>query len=884
VGKVFTTIEPMTRGAFASSPRDVRNGPSVLDWQGLRGLTVDEAAERLEREGPNELPSKRERTLYRIALEVAREPMFLMLVAAGASYALMGEATDATMLLGFVVVVMGITIVQERRTERALDALRDLASPRALVLRGGEPRRIPGRDVVRGDLIVLAEGDRIPADGLLRRGLHLGADESLLTGESVPVRKAPSLDATSLDAPGGDDLPSVFSGTLVTSGQGVMEVLATGGASKLGSIGRALAAVESEPTPLQRETGRLVATFARIGLAACAVVVVAYALTRGGGPRAWRDGLLAGIAMAMATLPEELPVILTVFLALGARRLGASRVLTRRMPAVETLGSATVLCVDKTGTMTANRMVLRELATEGLPIDLTSREDEAPEDVHALLEFAILASKRDPFDPMERALHEAGEAWLGDTEHLHPTWRLEREYPLEPALLAVSHAWRAADQATAVVASKGAPEAIADLCHLSEEARAKLEARVDHLAGRGLRVLAVARGEASIPALPERHHDLKLELVGLLGFEDPLRAEVPEAVAECRAAGLRVVMITGDYPETAASIARQAGLADAPKLLTGPELAAMSDDELAAAIGTLDVFARVVPEQKLRIVRALKAQGEVVAMTGDGVNDAPALKAAHIGIAMGGRGTDVAREAAALVLLDDDFGSIVGAVRLGRRIFDNIKKAIAFVFAVHVPIVGLSMIPVFVPDWPLLLLPVHIVFLELVIDPSCSLIFEAELAEPDVMQRPPRSNEDRLFDGPSLRLAIAQGVAVLLACLALFILARGRHGADGARALTFTTLVAAFLAIILVNRSWSRSLIAMVRVPNAAFRWIVGGTSAFLLLALGLPAARRVFHFAPVDAVEAAFAVGLGLTSVLVFEVRKLHRTNPRTEARASKR
>jgi Ca2+-transporting ATPase len=852
---------------------------TVLDLGGLLGLSGDDVQERLRQEGPNELPAQKKRSLLTIGFEVVREPMFLMLVAAGSLYLLMGEPADALMLLGFVFVVMAITIVQERRTERSLEALRDLSSPRALVIRDGVHRRIAGRDVVRGDLVVLSEGDRVPADGLLRRGINLATDESLLTGESVPVRKMPSVDARELDTPGGDDLPSVFSGTLVTAGQGIAEIVATGLRSELGKIGKALEQVEPEPTLLQKETGRLVRTFAIVGLMACALVVLAFAFTRGGGADVWKQGLLAGIAMAMATIPEEFPVVLTVFLALGAWRISRSNVLTRRMPAVETLGAATVLCVDKTGTLTQNQMTLRKLAGPGSTIDLATLCGALPEELHSVIENAILASKRDPFDPMERALHVAGDGLIKDTEHLHPGWSLAREYPLTPGLLAVSHAWSTGNGDDVVVAAKGAPEAIADLCHMTPAQIESLSRDVATLASQGLRVLGVARGVTRQGSLPDEHHDLSLELVGLVGFEDPLRPTVPAAVAECQAAGVRVVMITGDYPATAQSIARQAGLASWETVISGSELDRMSDEDLARRIRDVQVFARVVPEQKLRIVNALKANREIVAMTGDGVNDAPALKAAHIGIAMGGRGTDVARESAALVLLDDDFSSIVAAVRLGRRIFDNIKKAVAFILAVHVPIAGLSMLPVFFADWPLLLLPVHIVFLELIIDPACSLIFEAEDAESNVMQRPPRNPDERLFSMRTIGVAVMQGLSVLVVCLGVFLLARADHSADAARALTFATLVVAFVVIILVNRSWTRSAFAMLRVPNAALQWVVLGACTFLAVILLVPFAQRLFYFAPLHSTDLILSLGAGLVCVLWFELVKLARRHqgPRT-------
>ena len=870
------TAEPIAAAPVTGSSAPHR--ADGMDLAGMAGLSEAEALGRLQAEGPNALPSQKRRGLVGIAIEVVREPMFLMLVAAGGLYLAMGELSDALLLLGFVFVVMGITIVQERRTERALDALRDLSSPRALVVRDGVRRRIPGREVVRGDILFLAEGDRVPADAVLRSGLNLMADESLLTGESVPVRKAPSICATALDPPGGDDLPSVFSGTLITAGQGVAEVVATGIRTELGKIGKALQQIEPEATPLQRETTRLVRTCAIVGLAACALVVVTYGLTRGGGATVWKEGFLAGIALAMATLPEEFPVVLTVFLALGAWRISRSRVLTRRMPAVETLGAATVLCVDKTGTLTANQMTLRRMVSgTGEMVDLAATSGDLPAAARALLEHSILASKRDPFDPMERAIHQAGERLLAQTTSLHPDWSMVREYPLSSDLLCVSQVWRHEGEDDLAIASKGAPEAIAEICQLSDERRKALTVQVTALASEGLRVLGVAYGRTREADLQDEHRRLPLEFAGLIGLEDPLRPTVPAAVAECQTAGIRVVMITGDYPATAQSIARQAGLANWQSVVNGPELDRMSDEDLAATIGGVDVFARVVPEQKLRIVKALKANREVVAMTGDGVNDAPALKAAHIGIAMGGRGTDVAREAAALVLLDDDFSSIVAAVRLGRRIFDNIKKAVAFIFAVHVPIAGLSMLPVFLPGWPLLLFPVHIVFLELVIDPSCTLVFEAEEAEANVMRRPPRRPDERLFSPRTIGLALFQGASVLAICVGIFIFARATRTPEAARAMTFTTLVVAFLVIILANRSWQRTVVASLRVPNTALWWVLGGTAVFLALALALPTARQLFHFAPLQGADVAIAVAAGLSSTLVFDLVNLARRRTMT-------
>ena len=805
--------------------------------------------------------------------------MFVLLVAAGGVYLLMGEPRDALVLLASVLIVMAITIVQERRTERALDALRDLSSPRALVVRGGQQRRIAGRDVVRGDILLLSEGDRVPADAILRLSTNLSANESLLTGEPVPVRKSCSTETHTLQHPGGDDLLSVFAGTLITSGQGVAEVVATGLHSALGQIGGTLQKITPEATPLQKQTRTVVRFVAVIGVIACVIVVVTYAILRGGSWEVWKQGLLAGIAMAMSVLPEEFPVVLTIFLALGAWRISRNGVLTRRMPVIETLGSASVLCVDKTGTLTRNQMSLVALAIETDVIRIGEASSSLPSQFQTLLETAALASKPHPFDPMEQALHAAADRLLTSRKLARREWALEREYPLTGELLAVSHAWQRIADGAVVVASKGAPEAIAELCRLSPERRAQAAQEVTRLASQGLRVLGVARAESTAEPLPQKHRQLRLEYLGLVAFEDPLRDAVPAAVAECRTAGIRVVMITGDYPETARSIARQAGLSDPETVITGQELLGLADSELAARLGCTQIFARVAPEQKLRLVMALKANGEIVAMTGDGVNDAPALKAAHIGIAMGRRGTDVAREAASIVLLDDDFSSIVAAVKLGRRIYDNIRKAMTFILAVHVPIAGLSIVPVFLTSWPLLLLPVHIAFLELIIDPSCSLIFEAEEAEVNIMRRPPRRPTDRPFSAATIGFAALQGLSVLAVCLSIVAISRPSHGADAARALSFATLVVSFVFIIFVNRSWTRRIVSMFRVPNPALWWVVAGTALFLTAVLTMPTLQELFRFAPLHASDLVMSLLAGITCLLWLDLVKVFWLGSRTSA-----
>src|SRR5665647_545406 len=835
------------------------------------GLTDGEASKRLTEDGYNDLPSAKPRSVFAIALSIGLEPMFMLLVACGAIYLLLGDKQEALMLLGFVFVVMTITFVQERKTERALDALRNLSSPRALVIRGGVQKRISGREVVRGDILILVEGDRVPADAILLECTNLTVDEALLTGESVPVRKmAGDADQKNIGPPGGDDLPYIFSGTLVVQGKGLAEVILTASDTAIGRIGKALSAIKPETTHVQLEILRAVKRVSWFGFVLAAVVVLWYGLMRGN----WLIGFLAGITLAMAMLPEELPVVLTIFLGLGAWRMAQRNVLTRHVPAIEMLGAATVLCVDKTGTLTQNRMTLVRVCAGNQVLDVNeTQQGNPPEVFHETLEFAVLAGHRDPFDPMEIAIRESGLKLLAETEHLHSAWELVDEYPLSRDLLAMSRVWRSPTREEYVIAAKGAPEAIIDLCHLDAEMAQDIIQQVNALAEQGLRVLGVAKAAFKQQALPEIQHDFAFEFLGLIALADPVRPAVPAAVKESRAAGLRVVMITGDYPATAMNIARQIGLASPGGVMSGPELDGLTDVELQSRIRTVDIFCRVIPEQKLRLVEAFKSNGEIVAMTGDGVNDAPALKAAHIGIAMGKRGTDVAREAAALVLLDDDFSSIVTAVKLGRRIFDNLRKAIAFLIAVHIPIVGLSLIPVMM-GWPAVLMPVHILFLQLIIDPVCSIVFEAEPEEADIMQRPPRLPYARLFDAEILQRGLLQGSVLLIIVLAIFGLSLYRGmAADEARALTFTTLVLASIGLILTNRSWTRSALVTLRSPNPALWWVTGGAVVILALIIFLPALSRLFSFGTLHAVDVVLCTIAGLITFALFEAFKLIRT-----------
>lgn len=712
-----------------------------------------------------------------------------MLLGAGGIYLALGDPAEASFLLGFVGVVIALTLIQQRRTQRALEALRELSAPRAMVVRDGEPQRIPARDVVRGDVLILCEGDRVAADAEVTAG-ELEIDESLLTGESVPVSRSAS--------------SPVLAGCVVTRGTARAQVLATGAATQIGRIGASLADTHEPLSPLQRKSRRVVRWLGVIAVGLAVAQALAFWWT--GQPLL--ASLLAGLALAMAILPEEIPVILTIFLALGAWRIARRQVLTRRISAVEALGAITVLAVDKTGTLTENRMAIATLCTHDARLDLAV--NSAPDErFQALVESALLACRDEAFDPTERAIRKFGEDWRLPRESFKNELQMVSEYPLTSDLPAMTRVYRSLDKHQNLFLCKGAPEAVAALCGLATGAREALIHEVEQLAQQGLRVIAVARGyQKAIEPLPTRQQLPHGELIGLLGLADPPRKAVPAALARCRQAGIRVVMMTGDHAQTARAIASRVGLTDRSQVTTGAAIDTISETAFADRLRSIDVWARLRPEHKLRLIQGLRQSGEVVAMTGDGVNDAPALKAADVGIAMGARGTDVAREAAALVLVDDSFTSIVEAIAQGRSIYDNISRAIRFACAVHVPIVGLALGATLM-QWPQLLTPAQIVLLELLIDPACAIVFEAEPHDERLMRRPPRRAADSPFNAAMWRTALTQGIglaAILLIVIGWLFKLAWPH--DDVRSVAFGSLALCVLLLIAANRSKPASKIS----------------------------------------------------------------------------
>ena len=821
----------------------------------MNGLSASEAAQRLSRDGPNAQPQPDQRRWPRILASVLREPMLLLLIAASVLYLSVGEPHDAAVLGLSVLLVVGLTLYQELRAENALQALRELSSPWAATWRDGVLQRIPATSLVVGDVVQVAEGDRVPADAKLLDSSDLHVDESLLTGESVPVARTSGAD---------DEAARIHAGTLVVRGQAMAEVTATGSGTEMGQIGASLGELNREATPLQHEIRRLVLWFTVASLASCALVATLYLWLRGG----WLDALLAGITLAMATIPEEFPVVLTVFLALGAWRMARLRVLVRRPPAIEALGSVTVLCTDKTGTLTENRMALTRLLTEGgTP---RTPDPDLDGDSLSLLRCAALASDADGFDPMDRAVHASASVHPMDSPA--EDWEDLKHYPVTPEFPAYATAWRRKDQPGLLLACKGAPEAVVALCGLAGEERKRVLAHVTAMAVDGLRVLAVADARTKTSDAPDHLEEAAFTWRGLLGFADPLRAEVPAAVAEAHAAGVRVVLMTGDHIETARAIAIAAGISDHPEVTLGAALEQLNADALGALLARTNVFARVRPEHKLRLVQALRDAGEVVAMTGDGVNDAPALMAAHVGVAMGGRGSDVAREAASIVLLDDDFASVVRAIRMGRTIFANLQRAVRYIVAVHVPIAGLALLPLLLGT-PLILLPLHVVFLEMVIDPACSIVFEREPAAADLMGRPPRPAGTPLLNLRRLAASMLLGASAFALVLLVYMAAtRAALPPQQSAALAFAALVAGNIALVRWHLAPTRGGIA--HPDNVAFRIILVVAFALLACLTLLPAPARWFGFDPVSlplllAAVAAPSLALAVAHWIIRRLRK---------------
>lgn len=800
----------------------------------LAGLTNDQAAKRLIEFGPNVIARQTRKSLARIVRETLREPMFLLLVAAAALYLVFGDLAEGIFLTGGALLSFTLVVAQEARSERALEALNALAEPQARVLRNGTLVTIAAKELVPGDIILIAEGARMPADAKLIEGSALEVDESTLTGEAAACTKVAHGVGQTRDLGPAEADSSVFASTLVLRGQALAEVNLTGAATRIGQIGAALHDIREQPTLVQRDIRWLISRIGIVALLFCVAVALTYGLVR----HDWFQGALSGLTLAISLIPEEFPMVLVIFMALGAWRMAKHNVLVRRSAVIETLGATTLLCADKTGTITQNQMTLRRIWRAGLGYDLS---DNLLGEPRAVLEAAQLASAVQPHDPMDIAVHAAA----GPRSDID----LVRSYPLSPEFLAVVQVWKTPERNELVYAAKGAPETILDLCGPDESTRAQAEQAIHEMASAGMRVLGVAT--ARVKGTGELDpRTLSYEFEGLLGFEDPVRSDVPAALKLARQAGVGVAMITGDYPATALAAAREAGIDTTAGVLTGAEA------ELASDISHVRVFARVTPEQKLTLVRRFKSSGHVVAMTGDGVNDAPALAAADVGIAMGQRGTDVAREASDLILLDDRFASIITGIGLGRRIFTNLRRAMTYITAIHVPVAGLALLPLLL-GLPPMLYPMHLVLLELIIDPLCSIVFEAEPSEMDAMKKPPRDAREPLFGSAQIAMAAAQGLVLLAGVLGLYLWMNHTGIEESqARAASFIALVAGHLALA------PAVLAGSGRRAPAHHRWtfwlVAAGASLLLVLMLAVPELREIMRFSVPNASELIVGLAVG--------------------------
>lgn len=785
------------------------------------GLTTTEAEKRLEMYGTNELVPEKKSSFFMKILEVLKEPMFMLLIAASVIYFILGEPRDGAIMLIFVMFVIGIDVVQEWKTDKTLNALRDLSSPHATVIRDGKEELILSKFIVPGDVVKISEGEKVPADGNLIKLNDLCVDESSLTGESQGVWKTLNDEKDEYWKTN-----RCYAGTVVTQGSGYIEADKTGLNSEYGKIGANVAAVTKQKTPLQKQTSVLVKYSAILGAILFSLVCVITFFNVHEYPMKHRiiESVLSGITLAMALIPEEFPVVLTVFLSLGAWRLAKKSSLIRRLPSIETLGCVSVLCVDKTGTLTKNQMEVTDAFTFN-------------SDKHRLCGILGKACEINPYDPMEKAMLAYCENNGLSSADLFDK-KLYMEYPFTNQTKRMGHVWEI-DEETAVVTAKGSPETIFELCSLAETDKLLLEKTQYEFASRGLRVIAVASAEMNKKEIPGDMAELKLELTGLVGLADPPKEAVPHAIKECRKAGIRVVMITGDNGITATSIARQIGFTDYEEVITGAEIDNMTDEELKERLPHVSIFARVVPEHKMRIVKCFKELGHIVAMTGDGVNDAPALKYADIGVAMGGRGTEVAREASDMVLLDDNFTTIVETIKDGRRIYDNILKAVSYIISIHIPIALAALLaPLLdIPPECIMFLPLHVVLMELVIDPTCSIVFERQQPEPNIMRRNPRNPITPLVTKGIFLKSVFQGLCMFAASFGIYYFTLKTNGnAALARSMGIAVLIISNLLLVYVNSSDNFALTTFITgFKNKIMMAVNGGIVAMLIVIIFTP-------------------------------------------------
>ncbi|MGE5692678.1 MAG: cation-translocating P-type ATPase [Candidatus Zixiibacteriota bacterium] len=799
------------------------------------GLSSAEAGKRLLEFGPNILVPKSRLAAFWHWLKTLSDPMILLLLLAALVYFLLGEVRDGWVLVCSIIPILLVDLALEARTGRALKKIRELTTPNAHAIRDGVEKLIPSESLVPGDVLVIKEGDILPADGFLAAASNIEMDEASLTGESIPVPKDAS----------GSEPSNVFAGTAVLSGQGRAIVTATGKKTRYGQIGHLLTAIKEERTPLQKKIGGLVKRLLAGAIVAC-LVVLAIEVARGAG---WGKAFLSAVSLAIAAVPEEFPVVFTLYLTMGVFRLAKKKALVRRMVGVETLGATTVICSDKTGTLTEGKLTVAE----------------HPEGENDLLfwQTIVLACEPYPTDILEKALVDHSHEHGALPEQLFSEWKLVHDYPFDYKGKYMSHVWQNSS-GELVICAKGAVEGIASRCITDAVAKGKLQDENERLAKTGMRVIAVAYGKLARFAERREENEQNLTCLGLVGFSDPPRPEVAHAISECHRAGVRVIMVTGDHPLTAHHIAEAIGLEhEDDQIAVGAELENLSKEEFSQKVRRVNIFARLMPDQKYRLVQALKEIGEIVAMTGDGINDALALKEAHIGVVMGKRGTEATRGAATMVLLDDNFQTIVEAVKEGRQIFSKIEKAFRYLITFHVPIIFLAVAAPLL-GLPLVLLPIIIIWLELIMHPTVALVFEADRGDPEAMRKPPRDPARPVLTGRELATTVATGLSIGLAVLGLFYyqISTGSPAAES-RSIAITSLIVAELFLVTIELSRRDRTAAL----KNRFFWVTRIiTFAVLLLSLYFPPMAQTMQLAPIYFHDWLEALGVALFSTFLVE------------------
>ncbi len=768
--------------------------------------------------GSNRLSAKANQNL-KIIRDVVTEPMILLLVATCTFYFILGNVSEGIIMLGAIILVSGISVFQQIRSEKAVNALHKLTSQRTLVKRDGVDQKLPSEELVVGDLIYLSEGQQVSADAIIVSATDLSVDESILTGESVPVVKNNA----------GEPL---FSGTSLVGGMAWATVTAVGNQTKMGGMGILMDSITKEKTPLQKQVDHFVKQMAVAGILAFVVVCVVNYLKS----HIIIAALLNGLTMAMAILPEEIPVALSTFMALGAYRMLKKQVLVKHPQTIEALGAATVICVDKTGTITENKMQVAEIFV-WKNRQLVKPESEIANEV---IKVAMLASEAEPFDPMEKAIHASWNLRNNETA----SFQVIKEYPLGGIHPMMTHVYQESN-GSRIIATKGAPEGILQKSNLKASEMETIQKSLKEMAARGHRVLAIGVGIYESESLPENQDAFTFEFLGLLALNDPPKANIPEIIAGFYEAGIAVKMITGDYPDTAAAIGRKIGLQNSDEVLTGNAIDKLTDEELTLRLKTVSVFARVIPENKLRIIQLLKASGEIVAMTGDGVNDGPALKAAHIGVSMGKRGSELARSASSLVLINDDLSGMLAAVASGRTIYKNLKNAIRYIITIHLPLISIVTLPLLL-GWrfPELFTPIHVIFLELLMGPTCSIVFENEPAHGNEMHEPPRKSTVSLFTWRELSYSLLQGAIIggIILSMVYVAMLQG-YNENICRTLAFTALVISNMLLTLTGRSDSMPFLESLKRKNKLVPIILSITTLLLIILLTVPAAMNLFGF-----------------------------------------